>query len=66
MLVDGFVTAGWRMDRADKGGAVTVVVMPVRRTPLSPAELTDIESEARDLLRMAAPDAAHDVRFDPA
>ena len=53
------------MDRGDKGGAVTVVVMPVRRKPLSPAERADIESEARDLLRMAVPEAArHDVRFD--
>ena len=67
ILVDGFVSAGWRMDRGDKGGAVTVVVMPVRRKPLSPAERADIESEARDLLRMAVPEAArHDVRFDPA
>jgi Winged helix DNA-binding domain len=65
VLVDGFVTAGWRMDRADKGGAVTVVVMSVRRQPLSPAERAAIESEARDLLRVAVPDAVrHDVRFD--
>ena len=66
ILVDGFVSAGWRMDRDDKGGAVTVVVIPVRRKPLSPTERADIESEARDLLRMAVPGAArHDVRFDP-
>ena len=52
------------MDREDKGGAVTLVVMPVRRKPLSPTEVADIEAEARDLLRMAAPEAAHDVRFD--
>ena len=64
ILVDGFVTAGWRMDREDKGGAVTLVVMPVRREPLSPTELADIDAEARDLLRMAAPEAAHDVRFE--
>ena len=66
VLIDGFVSAGWRMDRGDKGGAVTVVVMSVRRKPLSPAEQAAIESEARDLLQMAAPAAAHDVRFDPA
>ena len=63
ILVDGFVSAGWRMDRANKGGAVTVMVMPVRRKPLSLAERADIEAEAHDLLRMAAPEAAHDVRF---
>jgi hypothetical protein len=64
ILIDGFVSAGWRMDRDAKGGAVTLVVMPVRRVPLSPAEVADIEAEARDLLRMAAPEAAHDVQFD--
>ena len=64
ILIDGFVSAGWRMDRDAKGRAVTVVVMPVRRVPLRPAEVADIEAEARDLLRMAAPEAAHDVRFD--
>ncbi len=58
------MSAGWRMDRGDKGGVVTVVVMSVRRKPLSPAEQADIESEARDLLQMAAPEAAHEVRFD--
>jgi hypothetical protein len=52
------------VDRDANGGAVTLVVLPVRREPLTPAERTDIESEARDLLRMAAPEAAHDVRFD--
>ncbi len=64
ILVDGFVASGWRMDRDDKGGAVTLVVLPVRREPLTPAERAGIESEARDVLRMAAPEAAHDVRFD--
>jgi winged helix DNA-binding protein len=65
ILIDGFVSAGWRLEREDKGGAATVVVMAVRRKPLTAAERADIEAEARDLLRMAAPDAArHDVRFD--
>ena len=66
VLVDGFVSAGWRMDRDNKGSAVTVVVMPVRRKPLSSPEQAAIESEGHDLLRMAVPDAVrHDVRFDP-
>ena len=66
ILVDGFVSAGWRLERDDKGGPATVVVLPVRRRPFSAIERADIESEARDLLRMAVPGAArHDVRFDP-
>src|SRR5262245_28083402 len=65
ILVDGFVSAGWRLEREDKGGAATVVVLPVRRNPLTAAERAAIEVEARDLLQMGAPDAArHDVRFD--
>jgi DNA glycosylase AlkZ-like len=66
ILVDGFVSAGWRLERDDNGGPATVVVLPVRRQPFSATELADIESEARDLLQMAVPGAArHDVRFDP-
>ena len=65
ILVDGFVSAGWRLEREEKGGAATVVVLPVRRKPLSAAERAAIEAEARALLQMGAPDAArHDVRFD--
>jgi hypothetical protein len=65
ILVDGFVSAGWRLERDDKGGPATVVVLPVRRNPLTAAEQNDIEVEARELLKMGAPDAsAHDVRFD--
>ena len=55
ILVDGFVSAGWRLERDDKGGPATVVVLPVRRQPFSATERADIESEARDLLRMAVP-----------
>jgi hypothetical protein len=65
ILVDGFVSAGWRLEREDKGGAATVVVLPVRRQTLTPTERAAIEAEARALLQMGAPDAArHDVRFD--
>jgi hypothetical protein len=65
ILVDGFVSAGWRLEREDKGGAATVVVLSVRRKPLTAAERTAIEAEARALLQMGAPDAArHHVRFD--
>jgi DNA glycosylase AlkZ-like len=66
ILVDGFVSAGWRLERDEKGGGpATVVVLSVRRQPLTTAERNAIEAEARDLLKMAAPDASrHDVRFD--
>jgi Winged helix DNA-binding domain len=65
VLVDGFVSAGWRQERRERGGTATVVVMPVRRRSLTAAERNDIEAEARDLLRMSAPDASdHDVRFE--
>jgi hypothetical protein len=64
-LVDGFVAAGWRQEREEKGGAATVVVMPVLRRSLTAAERNDIEAEARALLKMAAPEASgYDVRFE--
>ena len=65
ILVDGFVAAGWRQEREENGGAATVVVMPVLRRSLTAAERNDIETEARALLTMAAPDASgYDVRFE--
>jgi hypothetical protein len=64
ILIDGFVSAGWRQERDEKAGTATVVVMPVLRRLLTAAERNDIETEARALLRMAAPEAARfDVRF---
>ena len=64
ILVDGFVSAGWRQEREEKGGMATVVVMPVLRRSLTTAEQDAIDAEARALLKMAAPDAARlDVRF---
>jgi hypothetical protein len=66
ILVDGFVSAGWRLEREDKGGPATVVVLPVRRRPFTATERREVEAEARDLLQMAVPRAVrHDVRFDP-
>jgi hypothetical protein len=65
ILIDGFVSAGWRQEREEKGGTATVIVMPVLRRPLTPNERNDIEAEARALLGMAAPEAArYDVRFE--
>jgi hypothetical protein len=65
ILVDGFVSAGWRQERAEKGGTATLVVMPVVRRSLTAAEQDAIDAEARALLKMAAPDASgYDVRFE--
>ena len=65
ILIDGFVSAGWRQERDEKGGTATVIVMPVLRRSLTATERNDIEREAHDLLSMAAPEAArYDVRFE--
>jgi len=67
LLVDGFVAAGWRIERdgTGRGAAASLVVLPVRRNPLTDDERGAIEGEARDLLRFAVPEAAsHAVRFD--
>ena len=63
VLVDGFVSAGWRIDRERNGGRATLVVMPVR--DLTPAERRDLETESLAMLAFAAADAAdHDVRIE--
>lgn len=65
VLVNGFVSAGWRIDREERGGRATLVVMPVRR--LTAAERRDLEPEALAMLAFAAPDAArHDLRIEAA
>jgi hypothetical protein len=62
ILVDGFVAAGWRIERAGRKGAATLVVLPAR--PLAAADRSAIEEEARAMLGFAAVDAAaHDVQF---
>jgi hypothetical protein len=66
VLVDGFVRAGWRVER-EKGrsGAATLVVMPV--VPLSPIDETEVAAEAERLLAFLAADAVEQVvRFAPA
>jgi hypothetical protein len=63
ILVDGFVSAGWRIERQGRSGPATLVVMPARS--LSDADRAAIEDEARGMLAFAVPDSAgHDVRFD--
>jgi hypothetical protein len=64
VLVDGFVRAGWRVERekSDRGGA-TLVVMPV--VPLSPADEAAIADEGDRLLEFLAADAvSRDVRVE--
>jgi hypothetical protein len=62
ILVDGFVSAGWRIERAPNGGGSTLIVMPVR--DLTPQERRALEAESGAMLRFAAPDATpHDVRI---
>jgi hypothetical protein len=64
ILVDGFVSAGWRLEREEKGAPATLVVMPVLRRSLTTAEQDAIDAEGRALLKMAAAEASsYDVRF---
>jgi len=65
VLVDGFLSAGWRVEREGLGAAAaaTLVVLPV--IELSAADRAAVEVEARALLWMLAPTAASmDVRFE--
>ena len=66
VLVDGFVRAGWRIEREKgRGGRATLVVIPV--VPLASGDESAIAEEADGLLALMAPDAeARDVRFDAA
>lgn len=66
VLVDGFVSAGWRMDRDPKADRATVVVRPVKR--FTAGQRAEIETEARAVLAFAEPGSTdRDVRFeDPA
>ncbi|MEA2426221.1 MAG: hypothetical protein QOH13_2631 [Thermoleophilaceae bacterium] len=53
LLLDGFVAAGWKLER--KRGAVTVVIAEFR--PLTKKERRALEPEADALMRFAEPDA---------
>jgi len=64
ILVDGFVHAGWRIEREPERGGASVVVMPVR--PLLPSDQAAVADEAARVLAFSAADASdHDVRFEP-
>ena len=59
--MDGFVGAGWRVERA--GDRATLVVIPA--VPLSASDRDAVAEEAEGLLAFLAADAGdRDVRFD--
>jgi hypothetical protein len=61
VLVDGFVGAGWSVERA--GDRATLVVIPA--VPLSGSDRDAVTEEAEELLAFLAADAGgRDVRFD--
>lgn len=64
VLVDGFVAAGWKVERERGGDRATLVVMPVRG--ISRADRSAVADEADQLLGFLAGDATtRDVRFEP-
>jgi hypothetical protein len=66
VLVDGFVGAGWRIEREKgPGRAATLTVIPV--LPLSRADETAVGAEAEDLLAFLAADSERrEIRIAPA
>lgn len=61
ILVNGFVRGAWRITR--QRGSAVLDIEPYQR--VSKKDSTTLESAGRRLLRFAAPDVAHDVRFAP-
>jgi hypothetical protein len=62
VLVDGFVGATWKVDRAK--GSATIVVTPFAKVPK--ADRASLVAEGRRTLRLTDPDAEHDVRIEAA
>lgn len=63
VLYDGMLTASWRIERAKDAGTATLTVD--HPDPLTAPARDEIESEARDLMRLIAAESAdHDVRFN--
>jgi hypothetical protein len=67
VLLDGFVVARWRIDRAKKDKKKEAVLLVEPFTKLAKTKQAKIAAEAARLLKFAAADAdTHDVRFaDP-
>ena len=63
LLIDGFVSAGWRIAREPRHGTATLRILPVRA--LSSTERSAVEDESRRLLAFAVPDATGvEIRFE--
>src|SRR5258705_3231083 len=63
VLIDGFVRAGWRVER-EKGGRVTLSVIPV--VALAPDDASAVAEEAGRLLEFLAANASErNVRIEP-
>jgi hypothetical protein len=63
LLLDGFVAAGWKIERT--GGHATLVVEEFR--PLTKNERRELEAEAEALMRFAEPDVDHrEIRYEAA
>ena len=60
ILVDGFVSAGWKVER--EGGRATLVVMPA--LPITAADRVAVGEEGMRLVAFLWPELASDVRFD--
>ncbi|KUJ70935.1 hypothetical protein ACZ90_01120 [Streptomyces albus subsp. albus] len=58
-LVDGFVRGTWRIE----SGPDTATLLMEPFAPLSRADRAALETEARGVLSMAAPEATHDLRY---
>jgi hypothetical protein len=61
VLVNGFASGTWRIDRA--AGAATLTVEPFGK--ISGKDRAAVAGEGEQLLAFAAPGAAHDIRFAP-
>lgn len=60
ILVDGFVHGSWKIAR--KGKSATLEIKPYR--PLLKKDIAALTAEGKRLLAFAAPEAAHDIRFE--
>lgn len=62
VLLDGFVCGSWRMEQKRRNATLVISTLE----PLSPAGQAALAEEGEGLLRFAAADAHHDIRFKAA